>query len=333
MTAVAIVGATTWGNTVARLLAKKEITVRIWAKTEEKVRLFQETLHTSPSERDYIRYISYSNSNADVVDSAEYVIWAIPAQSLREVVRQFHNTIADTSILISLAKGLEADTGKRMSEILSDEFPAIPHKQICALSGPNLSKEISLGLPATSVIASTGTDIAKKTRELFNSPNFHVFTSNDLTGVELCGALKNVIALGAGMVDGLELGENAKATFITLGWDEVVALGTALGARPATFYGLAGIGDLITTCAGNLSRNHYVGCEVAKGNPLNQVKASMSNVAEGIDTTVAAHHLARNLQFKAPIIDLVYSVLFESLPPAKIIDRFRNGLKPEAKVY
>jgi glycerol-3-phosphate dehydrogenase (NAD(P)+) len=332
MTAVAIVGATTWGNTVARLLAKKEVTVRIWAKTEKKASSFREMLHTSPSERDYVRYISYSNNNAEVVNSAEYVIWAVPAQSLREVVRQFHNTIADNSILISLAKGLEADTGKRMSEILSEEFPSIPYERICALSGPNLSKEISLGLPATSIIASIGADAAEKARKQFNSPNFHVFTSNDLTGVELCGALKNVIALGAGMVDGLELGENAKATFITLGWDEVVSLGTALGARPSTFYGLAGIGDLITTCAGNLSRNHYVGCEVAKGNPLHQVKASMSNVAEGIDTTVAAYHLARKLQFESPIIDLVYSVLFESLPPAEIIDRFRDGLKPEAKV-
>jgi glycerol-3-phosphate dehydrogenase (NAD(P)+) len=331
MTAVAIVGATTWGNTIARLLAKKGTTVRIWAKTESKASSFSEMLLTSPSERDYINYLSYSNSKTEVMDSADYVIWAVPAQSLREVTGQFHNSIVDTPIFISLAKGLEADTGKRMSEILSDEFPSIPHERICALSGPNLSKEIGLGLPATSVIASTETTVAEKARELFNAPNFHVFTNNDLTGVELCGALKNVIALGAGMVDGLELGENAKATFITLGWDEVVSLGTALGARPATFYGLAGIGDLITTCAGNLSRNHYVGCEVAKGNPLSQVKASMSNVAEGIDTTVAAHRLAHNLQFEAPIIDLVYSVLFESLPPSEITDRFRNGLKPETK--
>lgn len=332
MTTVAIVGATTWGNTVARLLAKKKITARIWAKTEEKANSFRETLHTSPAERDYVKYISYSNNKTDVVESAEFVIWAIPAQSLREVARQFHNVITGTPIFISLAKGMEADTGKRMSEILSDEFPSIPQKRICALSGPNLSKEIGLGLPATSVIASTDIAIARRARELFNSPNFHVFTSNDLTGVELCGALKNVIALGAGMVDGLELGENAKATFITLGWDEAVSLGTALGAKPATFYGLAGIGDLITTCAGNLSRNHYVGCEVAKGNPLNKVKASMSNVAEGIDTTVAVHYLANNLQCKASIINLVYSVLFESLPPVEIIDRFRDGLKPETEV-
>ena len=332
MTVVAIVGATTWGNTIARVLAKKEITVKIWAKTEDKASSFREMLLTSPSERGYVTCISYSNNKADVMESAEYVIFAVPAQSLREVAGQFHDALAGTPVFISLAKGLEADTGKRMSEILSDEFPSMPHERICALSGPNLSKEISLGLPATSVIASTETTVAEKARELFNAPNFHVFTSNDLTGVELCGALKNVIALGAGMVDGLELGENAKATFITLGWDEVVSLGTALGARPATFYGLAGIGDLITTCAGNLSRNHYVGCEVAKGNPLKQVKASMSNVAEGIDTTVAAHHLAHNLQFEAPIIDLVYSVLFEALPPAEIIDRFRDGLKPETKV-
>ena len=147
-----------------RLLAKKRTTVRIWAKTENKACSFRETLLTSPSERDYINYISYSNNKADVIESAEYVIWAVPAQSLREVARQFYNAIANTPVMISLAKGLEADTGKRMSEILSDEFPSIPRERICALSGPNLSKEIGLGLPATSVIASTETSTAEKAR-------------------------------------------------------------------------------------------------------------------------------------------------------------------------
>lgn len=332
MTTVAIAGATTWGTTIARLLARKKIATTVWAKTEEKARILRDELCDTSSDNDYVKYIAFSNSIADVLKSADFVIWAVPAQNLREVVRHFHTGITDKMILINLAKGLEADTGKRMSEILSEEIHSISPEQICVLSGPNLSKEINLGLPATSVVASIKTDTAEEARELFNAPNFHVFTSSDLVGVELCGALKNVIALGAGMVDGLELGDNAKATFITLGWDEVVSLGTALGAMPATFYGLAGIGDLITTCAGNLSRNHYVGYRVAQGNPLHEVKTSMSNIAEGIDTTVAAYNLARKLRFEAPIINMVYSVLFDSLPPAEIVTRFRDGLKPEARV-
>lgn len=332
MTTVAIAGATTWGNTIARLLARKKIATTVWAKTEEKAGILRDELRNTSPDNDYVKYISYSTIITDVVRSAEFVIWAVPAQNLRDVVKQFRTCITDNMILVNLAKGLEADTGKRMSEILLEEICSISPDRICVLSGPNLSKEINLGLPATSVIASIKINTAEKARKLFNAPNFHVFTSSDLVGVELCGALKNVIALGAGMVDGLELGDNAKATFITLGWDEVVSLGTALGAMPSTFYGLAGIGDLITTCAGNLSRNHYVGYQVAQGKSLHEVKAAMSNIAEGIDTTVAAYSLAHNLRFEAPIIDMIYSVLFDSLPPAEIMTRFRNGLKPEARV-
>jgi glycerol-3-phosphate dehydrogenase (NAD(P)+) len=165
---------------------------------------------------------------------------------------------------------------------------------------------------------------------LFHAPNFAIFTSNDVVGVELCGALKNVIALGAGMVDGLGLGDNAKATFLTFGWAEVTSLGTALGAQPATFYGLAGLGDLIATCAGPQSRNHYVGREVASGRSLAEVKAAMSNIAEGIDTTIAAYRLATKLRLDTPIMTLIYRVLFESLPPVEIANQFKVGLKPEA---
>ena len=332
MTTVAIAGATTRGNTIARVLAGKNISTTVWAKTEEKARLLRDELRDTSADNHYVKYITYSTVISDVVKDAEFVIWAVPAQNLRGVVREFQNAITGDMILVNLAKGLEADTGKRMSEILLEEIGSTSQERISVLSGPNLSKEINLGLPATSVIASTAVDTAETARNLFNAPNFHVFTSSDIIGVELCGALKNVIALGAGMVDGLELGDNAKATFITLGWDEVVSLGTRLGASPATFYGLAGIGDLITTCAGNLSRNHYVGYRVAQGYPLEEVKASMSNIAEGIDTTIAAFSLARNLQFEVPIINMVYSVLFDSLPPAEIMARFRNGLKPEVGV-
>ena len=323
MATVSIIGATTWGNTIGKLLAGKGTTVTIWARTEAKAREFSKETHHYPSN------ITFTNHGDRALNAADFVIWAVPAQSLRQTIQQVAKHTIPTMIHVSLAKGLEADSGKRMSEVIAAELPHTPPEHVCVLSGPNLSQEINRGLPATSVLAAYKSNIAQKTKDLFHSPNFAIFTSNDVVGVELCGALKNVIALGAGMVDGLGLGDNAKATFLTFGWAEVTSLGTALGAQPATFYGLAGLGDLIATCAGPQSRNHYVGREVASGRSLAEVKAAMSNIAEGIDTTIAAHRLATKLSLDVPIMTLIYKVLFESLPPVEIANRFRVGLKPE----
>jgi len=256
----------------------------------------------------------------------------VPAQRMRQNVRLSNPHLNASMILISAAKGLEAETGKRMSEVIADEVASVSQDRICALSGPNLSGEINQGLPATSVVAGRGVEVARKVQGLLDSPNFSVFVSDDIVGVELCGALKNVIALGAGIMDGLDLGNNAKAAFITLGWSEIVSLGIALGAKPGTFYGLAGLGDLIATGNSPLSRNHYVGYELGKGRLLNDIITSMSHVAEGVDTAIAAHRLANRLRLETPIINLVYSVLFESLPPAEVSRRFKNGLKPDSIV-
>ena len=330
MSTVCIIGATTWGNTIGRLLANKGTSVNIWARTEAKARELKKGLQQYPADAGFAKLITFTSHADKALQSAEFVIWAVPAQSLRQTVRQVTSHITPAMIHVSLAKGLEAESGKRMSEVIIDETPGTRSQQICVLSGPNLSQEINRGLPATSILAATEVSTAEKARGLFHSPNFAIFTSNDMIGVELCGALKNVIALGAGMVDGLGLGDNAKSTFITFGWAEVMSLGIALGAKPATFYGLAGLGDLIATCAGPQSRNHFVGREVASGRPLGEVKAAMSNIAEGIDTTVAAHRLATKLALDVPIITLIYRVLFESLPPIEITNRFKDGLKPEA---
>lgn len=331
MSTVSIIGATTWGNTIGRLLAKKSITVNIWARTEARVKELSKGLHTYLPNT-IAKHLTFTSHGDKALQAAEFVIWAMPAQSLRQTIRQVENQVPANVIHVSLAKGLEADSSKRMSEIIVEEIPGTAPGQVCVLSGPNLSQEINRGLPATSVLAAQNAEVAEKAGKLFNSPNFAIFTSDDIVGIEFCGALKNVIALGAGMVDGLGLGDNAKATFITLGWDEVTSLGMALGARPKTFYGLAGLGDLIATCAGPQSRNHFVGREVASGRPLGEVKAAMSNIAEGIDTTIAAHKLAAKLKIKVPIINLIHGVLFESLPPVEITNRFKNGLNPEASV-
>ncbi len=325
MKKVAIIGATTWGNTLGQMLARKGIEVVLWARTEAEAG----ALKSREAGMQSTAQPSISSSLEKVLDSAEAIIYAVPSQRLRQNVRLTSTFLGSSVTLVSAAKGLEAESGKRMSEVMTEEIPKSLSERICALSGPNLSKEINSGLPAVSVVACRNLEVAKQVQELLNSPGFSVYVSDDIVGVELCGALKNVIAIGAGVLDGLGLGNNAKAAFITLGWNEVVRLGLALGARSSTFYGLAGLGDLIATGSSPLSRNYHVGYELAKGKSLGEVRTSMTQVAEGIDTTIAAYRLVGKLRLTAPIIDLVYGVLFESLPPAEIAKRFTDGLKPD----
>src|SRR4030043_472036 len=330
MSKVTIIGATTWGNTLGRLLADKGAMVSVWARTEAKADELRQEHQESLSKKVSSGGLSFTGNLDEALCTAGFVICAVPAQRMRQNIRLSNPHLNASMILISVAKGLEAETGKRMSEVIADEAACVSQDRICVLSGPNLSGEINQGLPATSVVAGWDMKVAKKVQGLLDSPDFSVFVSHAIVGVELCGALKNVIALGAGIMDGLDLGNNAKAAYITLGWSEVVSLGLALGAKPDTFYGLAGLGDLIATGNSPLSRNHYVGCELGKGRPLSDIIRSMSQVAEGVDTAIAAHRLARRVNLEAPIVNLVYSVLFESLPPADISMRFKNGLKPES---
>ena len=211
-----------------------------------------------------------------------------------------------------------------MSQVIAEEIPPTLREQICVLSGPNLAKEIAQGLPAASIIAAQDIAVAERARELLECANFVVSASDDVIGVELGGALKNIVALGAGMVDGLGLGDNAKSAFITWGWTELVSLGVALGANVNTFYGLAGLGDLIATCVSNLSRNHYVGYELAQGRSLSEINNSMSQVSEGVYTTMAIHQLAQELSVKSPIMDIIYDILFQDLSTEEVKNIFRR---------
>ena len=329
MSKVAVIGDTTWGKTLANLLAARGARVSVWTRTDSRA---GELTKNAVSQGDFHNRLTFTGSIEEALDGSEFVVCAVPAQRMRQNLRLSSSYLGSSTVLVSAAKGLEAETGKRMSEVIADELPSVSQNGICALSGPNLSAEINQGLPATSVVAGQDLQVAGEVQRLLDSPEFTVFVSDDIVGVELCGALKNVIAVGAGIMDGLELGNNAKAAFITLGWKDVVALGAALGAKPETFYGLAGLGDLIATGNSSLSRNHYVGYELGKGRPLSEIIKSMTQVAEGVDTAIAAHKLVNKAKLEAPIINLVYSVLFESLPPAEISLRFKNGLKPESIV-
>ena len=314
MPKAAIIGNTTWGSTLATLLGDKGVAVKIWARSR-----------TEAEELNQGKY-SYSATNCieEALDKTDLVIWAVPSQRLRQNVTLAKSYLTDSMLFVSAAKGLEVDTGDRMSQVIGEVISSDLRGQICVLSGPNLAKEIAQGLPAAAVVASENITVAEKVRELIECPHFTLFTSEDVIGVELGGAFKNIVALGAGVMDGLALGDNAKSAFITYGWTELVSLGTVLGANPATFYGLAGLGDLVTTCAGNLSRNHYVGYELAKSRPLSEIRASMPQVAEGVYTSMAAHQLALKLGKELPIVDIIYDILFQDLPVKEAIVAFKK---------
>jgi len=314
MPKVTIIGNTSWGNTLGVLLSAKGAAVKLWARSEAEAR------ELNQGRRSY----SSTSHIGEALNGADLAIWAVPSQRLRENVSQAKNYLTDSMLLMSAAKGLEVDSGRRMSQVLAEEIAPSLRKQICVLSGPNLAREVAQGLPAASVIAAQDVALAERARELMESPKFFLSASDDVIGVELCGALKNIIALGAGMIDGLGLGDNAKGAFIAWGWTEVVSLGVTLGARADTFYGLAGLGDLIATCSSTLSRNHYAGCELAKGRSLSEISASMPNVAEGVATTAAVHQLAKNQGLKLPVINLIYGILFEGLSPSRALIDFKE---------
>jgi len=229
-------------------------------------------------------------------------------QNIKLVAEHLHGT----PLIVSAAKGLEISSSKRMSEVIADEIEPDLKSNICVLSGPNLSQEILNNLPAATVVAAQDEAVARKAQRLLTNPRLCVYTNTDLIGVELGGGLKNIVALGAGIADGLGYGDNAKAALITRGLTEMTALGVALGANPLTFPGLAGLGDLIATCASPLSRNHYVGMELSKGRVLKEITDSMTGVAEGVTTTLVVWNLAQTMGLEMPITEAIYRVLYEN---------------------
>lgn len=298
-------------------LALKGHDVRLLARTEEEaVQLSNNELYNLPlPDRKFPPGISFTGSAQLALDSAKAVVLVVPAQTMRQNIRDIAQYVTGSMLIVSASKGLEIETGRRMSEVLAEELPAECRRNICVLSGPNLAREILLGHPAATVIAAEDIKVARAAQRLLSTPQLCVYTNTDVVGVELGGALKNIVALAAGVADGLGYGDNAKSALMTRAWAEVTALGVALGANPLTFGGLAGIGDLIATCASPLSRNHYVGIELAKGRKLEEITDSMDNVAEGVGTTQAAWKLAQKLGTGMPITEKMYRVLYEGLSP------------------
>lgn len=312
----AVIGAGAWGTALARHLAGKEISVRLWAYEVEVVQAIQRHREN----RLYLpgvplpATLSATNVLSEALSGADGVIFAVPSHVARPVLKQIGPLLPQPIPLISATKGIEEDTFKLMTQVMQEVLPASMRESLMVLSGPSFAAEVSQGQPSAICLAGPDTGVVKAIQTLLMTSSFRVYADDDLIGVQLGGALKNVMALAAGVVDGLALGHNARAALITRGLAEMIRLGAAMGADQRTFYGLSGVGDLILTCTGPLSRNHSVGVRLGKGERLAGILAGMQAVAEGVRTAKAALGLAIRYGVDMPIVQEVNAVLFADKP-------------------
>jgi glycerol-3-phosphate dehydrogenase (NAD(P)+) len=317
---VAVLGAGSWGTTLAWLLAEKGISTCLWARDPAQVRTMRRTRENPP----YLPGVPLPERVAPESDlgraiaGADLLLVAVPSQAVATLLETLAGMDARAPLLCA-SKGLERDTGRRMSQVIAAAADGRWRDRFALLSGPNLAGEVVRRLPTATVIASPDPDLARRCQALLATDFLRVYTNPDVTGVELGGALKNIIAIGAGISDGLGYGDNSKAAFITRGLAEMVRLAVAGGARPETLYGISGLGDLVATCGSPLSRNHTLGVRLGRGEPLPEILATMGHVAEGVPTTHAAHHLARELGVEMPITAEMRAVFHESKPPAAAV--------------
>jgi glycerol-3-phosphate dehydrogenase (NAD(P)+) len=304
---------------LAWLWGKDGRQVSLWGHNGDRVARMRETRENS----DYLPGLKlpgtvHVTSELSVCTGADLIVFATPSTALRKVAAQLRETIGDVrALLLSCVKGIEHGTGMRMSQILSDLFP---EQKIAVLSGPNLAVEIVQNLPTATVIGCNDAECATSLQGVLGSPRFRVYTSQEVTSIELGGALKNVFAVAAGISDGLRLGDNSKAALVTRSLAELVRLGVAMGGTAEAFYGLSGAGDLMVTCYSERSRNHTVGKRLGQGESLTQITQSMRMVAEGIPTARSAFECARHLKIETPIVDQVYAVLHQQKKPTVALE-------------
>jgi glycerol-3-phosphate dehydrogenase (NAD(P)+) len=314
-----VLGAGSWGTTLAILLAENRHDVALWSFSSDQADL----MRSSRANPDFLPGIEIPNAVeitanlSSAVRDAELVVAAVPSQYVRHVMAGLGKTLPNETVVVNVAKGIENGTLMTMSEMLHDVLPGIDPGSIVTLSGPSHAEEVSRRVPTTVVAASTDLTTARIVQRVFMLPYFRVYVSNDIRGVELGGSLKNVIAIAAGIIDGAELGDNTKAAVMTRGIAEIARVGVALGAHVRTFSGLSGIGDLMVTCMSRHSRNRYVGMEIGKGRKLPAILAEMMMVAEGVATTRSANDLGLRAGVEVPIISEVHKILFEEKDPLK----------------
>ncbi|MCA9040471.1 MAG: NAD(P)-dependent glycerol-3-phosphate dehydrogenase [Planctomycetaceae bacterium] len=315
----AIIGSGAMATGCAVILGQKGIPVSIWSRNEEHARAMQEE-RENKRQLPGIKIPDSVNITADMhqaLEKADIIVAAVPTQFLRSALQKLAPALKSERPLVSVIKGLENGTLMRPSQVISD---VLDQRSVVALGGPSHAEEFASGLPASVVAAGGDARLTRQVQELFNTDRFRVYTNLDIVGVELAGALKNVIAIAAGICDGLDYGDNAKSALVARGLVEITRFGTRLGAEPSTFYGLAGIGDLITTCISPFGRNRHVGERLGRGETLSQIVNEMQGVAEGVATTRSVHELALEREIEMPITDEVYEVLFSEKSPVEATD-------------
>lgn len=329
---VAILGAGSWGITLAIMLFEKGFFVKVWEFEKKQAQILREKRKFRflpwidiPREIEIISNIPYA------LDGVGLVVVALPSHVVRRVAKKIAKVpLPEDIIIVNVSKGLEDKTLLRMSQVLSEELPEKLGKRIVVLSGPSHAEEVSRKIPTTVVVASRNEKLNQEVQKIFFAPFFRVYTSPDIIGVEMGGALKNIIALAAGIGDGLGLGDNSKAGLITRGLVEITRLGKALGAKPLTFSGLSGMGDLIVTCTSGYSRNRSFGEKIGQGETLKKALSEIKMVVEGIRTTKAAYQLAKKYKVSMPITEEVYKVIFKNKKPSEAVkDLMLRQAKPE----
>jgi len=325
-TAVLVAGS--WGSALAGVLADNGHRVLLWTRNAEQA----EEINRSGNNTRYLpgirlpERIRATTSMAEALSEAEAVILAAPSSAMREIAAMAAKHIRNDALLLHATKGFEADSLKRMTEVIGEEMPGF-RSRIVVLSGPSHAEEVIRRCPTTVVVASESADAAEAAQDLLINSYFRVYTNPDVVGVELGGALKNIIALGAGLSDGLGFGDNAKAALITRGLAEIGRLGQAMGAQLLTFAGLAGVGDLVVTCTSRHSRNWRAGSMLAGGMSLDEVLASMGMAVEGVGTTRAAYALSRRYGVPMPITEQLHAVLFEGKPPKAAVEALMGRVR------
>jgi len=327
-----IIGAGGWGSAFALHLGRLGIRTRLWVREKEILRELQENRRNSvflPG-FDFPRSVSFSDDILATAARAEVLFIAVPSRFCRPVFSAVAPVLSASQAVVSLTKGIEEGTLKRMTEVMGEVFPRRGRPALAVLSGPSFAREVAEKHPTAVVIASSDSGCSREVQRLISNVHFRAYTSTDLIGVELAGAMKNVIAIAAGISDSLGSGHNSRAALITRGIAEMTRLGVELGARKETFLGLAGLGDLVLTCTAKLSRNYHVGYELGQGRRLERILAGTKMVAEGVTTTVSVRDLAGRNQVEMPISEEVYRVLYENKSPrASLRDLMRRTLKVE----
>ncbi|NOX19688.1 MAG: NAD(P)-dependent glycerol-3-phosphate dehydrogenase [Nitrospirae bacterium] len=331
MSYISVIGAGSWGTALAVLLAEKEYDVSLWVHEEDIAREMKETRvnRVYLPDVELPENIKITSSFEEALYRTRYVLCVVPTQYVRSVFKEATKYLEEDAVIISASKGIEKGTLLTVSGVLSE----ITHHPVAVLSGPSFAKEVIKKLPTAVTLAVKDRFLGLLLQEIFNTDYFRVYTHHDVLGVELGGALKNVIAIASGISDGLGLGLDARAALITRGLAEITRLGVKMGAEEKTFSGLSGIGDLVLTCTGALSRNYTVGVKLGKGMTLKEILAGMTAVAEGVETSVSAYELSKKMSVEMPIVEQVYLVLHHGKDPSEAVRELMTRTPKEEFYY